>query len=284
MASRTFCEKRRKLLRSIRRRLQRLEHGLEKSKKVLQESKEWEKIEHSGQLLKANFSRLGFGLKEITLEDWQDGGKKIIPLDPSLSPQEQLEAYFRKVKKLKRAGKPLEKAITEQKKEICHWENVKKSIELSQSDEELLNIQKSQSQKGQKTGKKEEKVPYYTFISTSGCPLLVGKTARGNDFLTLQIARSKDLWFHSRGKGAHVILKMKKEVSREDILDGCMLALYFSPARSELEKEYEVIYTERNNVRKMKKSPPGLVLATNTKTVRLSIDPERIAKIKKRSK
>src|SRR5439155_231235 len=38
------------------------------------------------------------------------------------------------------------------------------------------------------------RLPYRKFISRSGAPILVGRSARDNDALTLRVARGNDLW------------------------------------------------------------------------------------------
>jgi predicted ribosome quality control (RQC) complex YloA/Tae2 family protein len=48
-------------------------------------------------------------------------------------------------------------------------------------------------------------------ISPSGTIIYVGRNRRGNEYLSLNIARNNDLWMHARGvPGAHVVIKQQK--------------------------------------------------------------------------
>src|SRR5262249_45145431 len=47
-----------------------------------------------------------------------------------------------------------------------------------------------------------------SFVSSDGLTILVGKSSKDNDTLTLKIAQSDDFWFHVGGYGgSHVVLR-----------------------------------------------------------------------------
>jgi predicted ribosome quality control (RQC) complex YloA/Tae2 family protein len=101
--------------------------------------------------------------------------------------------------------------------------------------------------------------------------ILVGKSSRGNDYLTSRVAMPEDTWFHVRDyPGAHTVLKAAGPVSEppaEIIEAAAEAAAYHSAARGEA--MVDVAYTLRKHVRKVKGQPAGQVLVPKSKTVRV---------------
>jgi predicted ribosome quality control (RQC) complex YloA/Tae2 family protein len=65
--------------------------------------------------------------------------------------------------------------------------------------------------------------------------LLVGATDADNDYLSIEVARPDDWWFHAdKVPGSHVILRAKsdEEPSRETLRQAAAIAAYHSKARS----------------------------------------------------
>jgi predicted ribosome quality control (RQC) complex YloA/Tae2 family protein len=53
------------------------------------------------------------------------------------------------------------------------------------------------------------------FTSPEGWTVLVGRTARDNDLLTLRLASPRDFWFHVAGEpGSHVVVRNPEGVER----------------------------------------------------------------------
>jgi predicted ribosome quality control (RQC) complex YloA/Tae2 family protein len=68
-----------------------------------------------------------------------------------------------------------------------------------------------------------------------GFRVLVGKTDRDNDELSLKIARQDDHWFHIHGMpGSHVVLQAPEgvEVGRRTLEQAAAIAAYYSKARN----------------------------------------------------
>jgi predicted ribosome quality control (RQC) complex YloA/Tae2 family protein len=102
-----------------------------------------------------------------------------------------------------------------------------------------------------------------------GWDVMIGRSNEGNDYLTHQLARSEDYWFHVHGAaGSHVVLrrgKGKNEPSRQTIEEVSGWAAFYSQARTA--GKVPVIVTLKKYVRKPRKGPPGLALCTHEKTV-----------------
>ena len=102
-----------------------------------------------------------------------------------------------------------------------------------------------------------------------GWDVMIGRSNEGNDYLTHQLARSEDYWFHVHGAaGSHVVLrrgKGKNEPSKQTIEEVSSWAAFYSQARTA--GKVPVIVTLKKYVRKPRKGPPGLALCTHEKTV-----------------
>lgn len=206
-------------------------------------------------LIKANLSMINPKEKMKTVELYDiDGEKKKLDLDPSRTVLENMELFFSKVRKAKTGieltHKRLEKTLLE--------------IEQCKTDVDDPEIQRQTPVKKIKQNSLHR--PYHEFHSENGRIFLVGKEAKDNDELTFKIASPHDMWFHAKDyHGSHVILKMKKgeELSGTDLLNGCLLAIYYSKAKKGMSGE--VWYTERKNVMKKKGLDAGKVIIRNGK-------------------
>lgn len=106
------------------------------------------------------------------------------------------------------------------------------------------------------------------YRSSDGYEILVGRTDRDNDHLTLRIAKSSDLWFHAADyPGSHVILRNPKrqEIPQRSIIEAAQLAAKFSQAK-DLPKA-AVNYCEKKFVSKPKGFAPGQVRLASFRTV-----------------
>jgi predicted ribosome quality control (RQC) complex YloA/Tae2 family protein len=113
-----------------------------------------------------------------------------------------------------------------------------------------------------------------SFASSEGLTILVGKSSKDNDTLTLKIAQSEDFWLHvAEYGGSHVILRNPDRLAvppRQSLLEAAQLAAYFSQARNA--SKVEVHYTQRKFVSKPKGAKPGLVRLKDYKSI--SVKPE----------
>jgi predicted ribosome quality control (RQC) complex YloA/Tae2 family protein len=108
-----------------------------------------------------------------------------------------------------------------------------------------------------------------SFISSDGLKILVGKSSKDNDVLTLKIAKGDDFWFHVAGYGgSHVVLKNPEKLVKPpspSLLEAAQLAAYFSQARNA--PKVEVHYTQKKFVSKPKGAKPGLVRLKDFKSI-----------------
>ena len=97
--------------------------------------------------------------------------------------------------------------------------------------------------------------------------------------LTLRVARGNDLWLHTRdAKGAHVVIPGAGDAPDSTVLgDAALLAAHFSSFRGA--DGVEVAWTRCKYVRKPRGAPAGSVLVTQEKTLRVRLEPERLAEL-----
>lgn len=128
-----------------------------------------------------------------------------------------------------------------------------------------------------RSGKRDqERSPFRRFVSSSGHPIWVGRSARENDALTLHHAKPYHVWLHVEGRaGSHVIIPLIRgaELPSDLLVDAAHLAAHFSDARDE--SPVEVIYAERRHVVKPRGYPPGAVRVDRRKTLALRQEPSR---------
>lgn len=264
-------------------------------RKVEEEWKETEKaseIQRQGELLKTSYHLLKRGMKEITVVDYyQEPSLEIsIPLDPVLSPQENIEKIFKKARKLTRGRQKLqerreeiEKKVRETEEKIAFWEGVSREEILSLRRASLGKTLEGKGKTSSLKGSVQKSSPFREFTSLDGWAILVGKSSKDNDKLSMGTARGKDFFFHVQGfPGSHVVARnptRENVVPQETLLDGATLAVYYSKLRGE--RKVEVTYTQCKNLKKPKKAPPGRVLVQSSKTVLLQWEEERIGRLLK---
>lgn len=116
------------------------------------------------------------------------------------------------------------------------------------------------------------------FKSTSGLTILAGKNSLDNTYLTTKVAKDEDIFFHASDfPGSHVILQTAGNLpNREDLMDAACLAAYFSKGKDK--NVINVDYTEKKNVKKPRRGPPGLVELSKFKTLKIKKLDNRIEK------
>jgi predicted ribosome quality control (RQC) complex YloA/Tae2 family protein len=219
-------------------------------------------------LLLAHLAEVPRGAAEVTLpDDFHDGAPITIPLDPARSPKENAARLYKEHQRRSRGRASIESRLAATRAEIARLERGEMAPPAPR-------------QKREKPGTSARRVPFRRFRSASGAQILVGRGADKNDQLTFHVARGNDLWLHTRDyPGAHVVVPRAGEapLDQETLLDAATLAVHHSPARGE--SAADVTYAPRKLVRKPKGAAPGLVSVAGGKTVRVRMEPERVARL-----
>ena len=247
---------------AARKKLQRLEAGLQRDlekARAAGEKRKW------ADLLLAHLREVPRGASSVTLADDFDGGEITIPLLPHKSANDNAQRLYAEHKRLTRAAAAIEERLRQAR------------AKLAQVDTAAIAPRPPPKKPARK--KDERPPPYREFKSARGVPIFVGRGADRNDELTFQWAHGNDLWLHARDvPGAHVIVPLSgRAVDEETLVDAATLAAHHSNARAE--PQVDVSYTLRKHVRKPPRTRPGTVTLAEAKTVRVRMEPERVARL-----
>ena len=113
----------------------------------------------------------------------------------------------------------------------------------------------------------------YHTLELDGFEILVGRSARDNDRLSLRIARPRDLWLHAGGHaGSHVVVRAVEgptgEVPKHVVERAAELAAWHSKARGAGGK-VSVHLCRAGDVGKGRGAPPGQVRLRRYETLRV---------------
>lgn len=276
------------LKKSLSLNYERVSKKIVKQKKELKDSLRADDFKKLGELVTAYIYKINQGDDEVEVEDFYNNNELIkIKLDPTMSPSENAQRYFKKYNKLKTAFEELTVLIEENEHEREYLENTLLSLENCDSLEELKEIREELMREGYvrtfKMPKKNIKPAseILKFMTDSGKMIMVGKNNKQNDYLTLRLADNDDLWFHTKEiPGSHVVLKCAgQNVEEQDIVQAATLASYYSKAK--MSQNVPVDYTKKKNVKKPSGAKPGLVIYEKNKTIFVTPSDENKAKINK---
>lgn len=244
----------------------------------------------------AEAARAPRGAAAITATDWSSGEPRALTLalDPSRSAREQVDAMFKRARRLKQGRAIAELRLADADRAAAQLAEAAARLgdEATLAEVEAIaaaaraaaprDFALATAGLGGASGKaaKEERSRPYRVFESGGARLLVGKGAAGNDALTFHTARPHDLWLHAKGRtGAHVIVPLDKgrACPSEALVDAAHLAAHFSEAREEA--IVEVQHTLRRYLRKPKGSAPGFVVVDREKVIVLRVDRDRLARI-----
>lgn len=188
-----------------------------------------------------------------------------IPLDPTLTPQENAQKYFEKYGKLKRTYEALSELTVQVKEEIEHLESILAALDIAMQEEDLVQIKEELIESGyirRKGGTKKARVtsrPFH-YISSDGFHMYVGKNNFQNDELTFKFATGNDWWFHAKKKaGSHVVVKTEgQELPDRTFEEAARLAAYYSKGRDQA--KVEIDYIQKKHVKKPAGAKPGFVV------------------------
>lgn len=265
----------------LENRLCRAAGKLVQLKKEQEKCLEWKTVQHEGQLLQTYFHLLQPGISQVTVQDWElDYSNRTISLDIHLTPQKQIEKFFRKSQKLKSGLKRLPLLIERADQEIMRLYSLLKILEEQENPAGLRLLCKefiAIPQKSKKDAMPQSKnPPYRTYKTAAGLLIWVGKNAKGNDQLTFRFAKGSDWWLHVMGfAGSHVILRENKgnRPDEESLRDAVQLAIFYSQAKEQ--PVVEVCLTQRKYVNRIGKNQPGKVQLSKHEVIRTRFDKER---------
>lgn len=219
-----------------------------------------------GELLNAYGYEAQPGDKSIEVHNYYTDEMVTIPLDPTMTPQENARKYYDKYNKMKRTYEALNGLTQEVKAEIEHLESISAALDIALMEEDLVEIKEELTESGyirRRNGSKKAKItsrPFH-YVSSDGFHIYVGKNNYQNDELTFKFATGNDWWFHAKGMpGSHVIVKADAtgEVPDRTFEEAGRLAAYYSKGRDQ--EKVEIDYVQKKHVKKPNAAKPGFVV------------------------
>ena len=174
-----------------------------------------EKYRLYGELLSANIYAIEKGMKSAEVFNYYTGENVKIPLDEKLSPAANVQAYFKKVGKLKKAKEIAQHRAEEYEDELNYLETQKYNVDLAKDLDDLSEVRAELIKYGyialapkEKAIKRKDPLSKpLRFRVSDGFNVFAGRNSRQNDALTMHVASDEDIWFHAKNMpGSHVIL------------------------------------------------------------------------------
>ena len=251
---------------------------------------------HSGKArwFVAAAARAPRGATSLKVVDWSTGEARELelPLDPSKPAQEQVETLFKRARGIKRGRGIATERLSAATLRLSQLAELRQSASAAEDLATLDAIATrgrldaagdftaAAAATGPRRAPQPRRLPYRTFATATGERILVGRSAKDNDELTLRVARPHDLWLHTRGRtGAHVIVPLARgqECAPQTFADATHLAAHFSEARGE--DFVEIESTRRCYLRKPRGAPTGAILVSREKVAALRPDRARIERL-----
>lgn len=273
------------LQKHISNLISRLNRKLEIQKKELDDTKNRDSLKIFGDILSANLYSLSKGMTSAKLFDFYSNEEVVIPLNPTLSPQQNAQKYYSDYKKACAAEKILTELISSGETEIRYIESILDLISRASTDSEISAIRDELSSQGylktkKSTNKKPEKLPPLKYISSDGFTILSGRNNLQNDRLSLKDSRPDDIWLHTKSvHGSHTLILRGDAPSIPDrtIEQAAIIAAYNSKARDSV--NVQVDFTLAKYVKKIPGAKPGMVSYTNYSTAVVSPDSDLVASL-----
>ena len=272
------------LRRIVATALDRTRKKYELQTRQLKDTEKREKFKIYGELLHTYGYNAVPGDKSLKALNYYTNEEITIPLDETLTAQENAKRYFEKYSKLKRTYEALTELIQETKADLDQLESISTFLDMALSEEDLVQVKEELMDAGyirrKYTGKKVKITsrPFH-YRSGDGYDIYVGKNNFQNDELTFKFASGNDWWFHAKGApGSHVVVKSKgEELPDTTFEDAARLAAYYSKNRNS--DKVEIDYVEKKHVKKPNGAKPGFVVYYTNYSMVIDSDISKISLI-----
>lgn len=251
----------------LNQQLQKLNKKLEKQKSELSEAGQADYFLACAEGIKPNLANIQNGQTCLSTTNYLDPalGEISIPLLKDKPPRDNLKYYLKKYHKAKHGLARIQENIMGTQREI---DELKALLQRVENGEILaLNLDKKDDA-GSIRVKENQLNKLLQYKVNDDWQIVIGRKAKENDFITTQLAKPHDWWFHSRiYHGAHVLLRCLRKKDPDDrLIELCAsLAAWYSKAK--FSTNVPVDYTQIRFVRKPRKSAPGFVTYTNFHSV-----------------
>lgn len=253
----------------VGKNLNKAKNKLLKQQEELNKARENQTLKTKADLLQANIDNIPQHQKEVTLIEPETKEKITISLNQMLSIRANINLYYEKYKKNKRAINILNEIIKQTETEIIYFTTIIEQLKYAEGRD--LNEIKTELNltPNKKQNKKQTKIQLTHFLLENNDVIIVGKNNLQNNYLTHTLANKCDYFFHLKDMpGAHVILK--GEITDKNILLAGNIAAIYSGKDSS--NKITVDYTEVKWVKKVKGKPGSFVIYNHEKSITILPD------------
>ena len=256
------------LRRIVQTALERNRKKYALQQKQMKDTAKKDKYKVYGELINTYGYGLEEGCKSFKALNYYTNEEITIPLDPTLTPQENAKKYFDRYGKLKRTEEALTEQLADTESEIEHLESISNALDIALAESDLSQIKEELTEygyikkhySGKKGAKAQTKSKPFHYVSSDGFDIFVGKNNFQNDELTFKQATGNDWWFHAKKMaGSHVVVKTPDgELPDRTFEEAGRLAAYYSKGRTA--PKVEIDYIQKKHVKKPGGAKPGFVV------------------------
>ena len=256
------------LRRIVQTALERNRKKYALQQKQMKDTAKKDKYKVYGELINTYGYGLEEGCKSFKALNYYTNEEITIPLDPTLTPQENAKKYFDRYGKLKRTEEALTEQLADTESEIEHLESISNALDIALAESDLSQIKEELTEygyikkhySGKKGAKAQTKSKPFHYISSDGFDIFVGKNNFQNDEPTFKQATGNDWWFHAKKMaGSHVVVKTPDgELPDRTFEEAGRLAAYYSKGRTA--PKVEIDYIQKKHVKKPGGAKPGFVV------------------------
>lgn len=247
----------------------------------------YESYRLTGDLLSASMHLIEPGSEWVRVPDYTGGedSEATIALDPSLSPGENIESYYRRYRKAKTAWEHVRDELEATAVRIRETE-ARYALMLSPVGKDGLPdpalLEKALSSSPEKQTAQKDPFAGAPGLRFSSGPftILVGRNAKENEGLLKRWTRGNDWWMHTRDvPGGYVFIQAiaGKSIPLETLLDAGNLAILYSKAKDA--GKADLYCTQVKYLKRVKGGKTGLVIPTHEKNVTIQLDDSRVKRL-----
>lgn len=269
------------IIKTVEKEKNKLTKKLPKLKQSLEDGKDYKKYQEYGDLIFAYMYQIQKD-KTIVLPSFETGENIEIPIDMRYDLKTNANKYYQKYHKMKRSLTILEEQIEQCKEDIVYYAQLEEQLahcsikDAGEIREELIK-QRILLPKKENHRKKKNNKPNVLHLRLDDCDIFVGKNNLQNNYITHQISRKNDLWFHVKDyHGSHVLLK-SENFTEPQIRLCASLAAYYSKGKDS--SSVPVDYCLISQIKKVPGSKIGFVTMKSNKTIYIDPNESEILQI-----
>lgn len=268
-----FNDKKRKLIDAVKSHEKKLNKKYQIACEKILSCNDMQQNRIFGELIISNLYRIKPGEKQAELENYYSESCETVTvkLDPTLSPKQNAERYFKRYNKEKKTVSAVTPQIDALKDELRYVQSVYDEIDLCTDLSDFADIEDELTEAGilksvKTKDKRKKQISSYRTYNYRGFEILVGKNNVQNTRLTMNAERN-DMWLHTKDyHSAHVIIRSENRPVPDDVLlYAAEICAYYSKASKS--DKVSVDYTLRKFVKRPSGLPSGMVYYTDNKTI-----------------